>query len=151
MGSQRDTGSRRAAQEALKALGIRSFYACLQIFGRALNAGTISRQTVWRLWHEAPLKAKTTVPVVEAMLRVHPGGKGAYIYGPICVARSERGYGLAARLFAALRMQLPGREGVLFIRRDNAASLRAHLRMGMQQVGEFTHCDVVHAVLAYQS
>jgi hypothetical protein len=37
------------------------------------------------------------------------------------------------------------------IRRDNAASLRAHLRMGMQEVGEFTHCDVVHAVLAYQS
>jgi hypothetical protein len=37
------------------------------------------------------------------------------------------------------------------IRRDNAASLRAHLRMGMQEVGEFTHCDVVHAILAYQS
>ena len=91
------------------------------------------------------------VPVVEAMLRVHSGSKGAYIYGPICVAHSERGCGLAARLFAALRMQLTGREGVLFIRRDNAASLRAHLRMGMQEVGEFTHCDVVHAVLTYQS
>jgi len=95
--------------------------------------------------------AFSQVPVVEAMLRVHPGGKGAYIYGPICVARSERGNGLAARLFAALRMQLPGREGVLFIRGDNPASLRAHLRMGMQEVGEFAHCDVVHAVLAYQS
>ena len=97
------------------------------------------------------LAAFSQVPVVEAMLRVHSGGKGAYIYGPICVTRSERGYGLAARLFAALRIQLPAREGVLFIRRDNAASLRAHLRMGVQEVGEFTHCDVVHAVLAYQS
>jgi L-amino acid N-acyltransferase YncA len=95
--------------------------------------------------------AFSQVPVVEAMLRVHSGGNRAYIYGPICVARSERGHGLAARLFAALRMQLPGREGVLFIRRDNAASLRAHLKMGMQEVGEFTHGDVVHAVLAYQS
>jgi L-amino acid N-acyltransferase YncA len=95
--------------------------------------------------------AFSQVPVVEAMVRVHSGGNGAYIYGPICVARSERGYGLAARLFAALRMQLPGREGVQFICRDNAASLRAHLRMGMREVGEFSHCDVVHAVLAYQS
>jgi predicted GNAT family acetyltransferase len=67
------------------------------------------------------------------------------------VAYSERGRGLAARMFAALRMQLPDREGILFIRRDNAASLKAHLKMGMQEVGEFTHHDIVHAVLAYKS
>jgi L-amino acid N-acyltransferase YncA len=95
--------------------------------------------------------AFANVPVVEAMLHVYPGGDGAYIYGPICVAYSERGRGLAARMFAALRMQLPDREGILFIRRDNAASLKAHLKMGMQEVGEFTHHDIVHAVLAYKS
>lgn len=97
------------------------------------------------------LAAFARVPVIEAMLRVYPGDDGAYIYGPICVARSERGRGLAAKLFAALQMQLPDREGILFIRRDNTASLKAHLKMGIQEVSEFTHCNVVHAVLAYKS
>ena len=91
------------------------------------------------------------VPVIEAMLRAYPGDDGAYIYGPICVAHSERGRGLAPRMFAALQTQLSGREGILFIRRDNAASLKAHLKMGIQEVGEFTHRDLVHTVLAYKS
>jgi L-amino acid N-acyltransferase YncA len=48
-------------------------------------------------------------------------------------------------VFAALRARLPGREGVLFIRRDNAASLKAHARMGMREVAEFTHGGAVFA------
>jgi L-amino acid N-acyltransferase YncA len=52
-------------------------------------------------------------------------------------------------VFAALRARLPGREGVLFIRRDNAASLKAHARMGMREVAEFTHGGAVFAVLSY--
>ena len=31
-----------------------------------------------------------------------------------------------SRMFAAARARLPGREGVLFVRRDNAVSLQAH-------------------------
>jgi hypothetical protein len=79
------------------------------------------------------------------------GGDGAYLYGPICVARAERGRGLAARMFAALRMQLPGRAGILFIRRDNDDSMKAHLKMGIHEVGEFTYHDAIHAILAYKS
>jgi hypothetical protein len=52
-------------------------------------------------------------------------------------------------MFAALRARLPGREGVLFIRRDNAASLRAHERMGMREVAGFAHGGTGMAVLAY--
>src|SRR5919202_7078760 len=63
--------------------------------------------------------ANAGVPVVEAMLRAYPGAPGAYIYGPICVAASERGRGLAGVMFTALRSRLLGREGVLFIRRSN--------------------------------
>jgi hypothetical protein len=38
-----------------------------------------------------------------------------------------------------LRALLPGREGVLFIRSDNAASLQAHAKMGMRQLAAFQH------------
>jgi predicted GNAT family acetyltransferase len=83
------------------------------------------------------------------MLRAYRGTSDAYVYGPICVDEAERGRGLAGAMFAALRARLPGREGVLFIRRDNAASLRAHARMGMREVAGFTHDDAVFAVLSY--
>jgi L-amino acid N-acyltransferase YncA len=73
----------------------------------------------------------------------------AYIYGPICVAESERGHGLATALFAELRERLPERECVAFVRRDNAASLRAHLKMGMKDVASFEHDGAAHAVLAF--
>ncbi len=38
---------------------------------------------------------------------------------------------------------------VLFIRRDNAASLRAHEKMGMREVAGFAHGGAEMAVLAY--
>ena len=97
----------------------------------------------------SPFSAHADVPIVQVMRGAYAGPDDAYVYGPICVARSERGRGLAGRLFAALRRELPGREGVLFIRRDNPASLNAHARMGMREVAEFIHGDAVHVVLAY--
>lgn len=76
-------------------------------------------------------------PVVAAMLAAWPGPEGAYVYGPVCIAGSERGTGLLARLYAALREQLPGRAAVLFIRADNEASRRAHERLGMREVAAY--------------
>jgi L-amino acid N-acyltransferase YncA len=83
------------------------------------------------------------------MLKVYSGTPNAYNYGPICVAESERGRGLAGAMFAALRARLPKREGVAFIRRDNPTSLLAHKKMGMQEVAEFTHDGLVYVVVAY--
>ena len=98
----------------------------------------------------ASREAYAGVPVVAAMLRAHRGAApDAYVYGPVCVAEEARGRGLAGTMFAALRARLPGREGVLFIRRDNAASLRAHARMGMREVAGFAHGGAEMAVLAY--
>jgi L-amino acid N-acyltransferase YncA len=91
------------------------------------------------------------VPVIAAMLRAYPGAEDAYVYGPVCVAVEERGRGLAAAMFAALRAELPGREGILFIRTDNVASLRAHARMGMRLVAEFEHEGAALVALAYIS
>jgi GNAT superfamily N-acetyltransferase len=97
----------------------------------------------------SPLAAMQRVPIIDAMLRAYKVSAGAYLYGPICVAQAERGRGLAGRLFAALCEELPRREGILFIRRDNASSLRAHAKMGLREVAEFTHDGVAHAVLSY--
>jgi predicted GNAT superfamily acetyltransferase len=97
----------------------------------------------------SPKHPPPDAPVVRAMLHAWPGAEDAYVYGPVCVAAEERGRGVAAAMFAALRGLLPGREGVLFIRSDNAASLRAHAKMGMRQVASFEHGGAEIFVLAY--
>lgn len=89
------------------------------------------------------------LPVVRSMFAAYPGGSDAYVYGPVCVDASERGKGLAEAMFSALRRLAPGREGVLFIRSDNAASLRAHRRMGMNEVATFGLEGIDFSVFAY--
>jgi L-amino acid N-acyltransferase YncA len=76
-------------------------------------------------------------PSVQAMLAAWPGDEGAYVYGPACIAGTERGQGLLAKLYASLQGHLPNREAVLFIRADNEASIRAHRRLGMHHVADF--------------
>jgi L-amino acid N-acyltransferase YncA len=90
------------------------------------------------------------LPIIQAQQRAYPASEGAYNYGPICVAQNERERGLAGKLFARLRAQLPGREAITFIRRDNAASITAHLKMGMLEVAGFTFGNVDYAVLAFR-
>jgi GNAT superfamily N-acetyltransferase len=92
----------------------------------------------------------SAVAVVRAMLAAYRGKPGAYVYGPIVVAEAERGRGLAQRLFESLRAKLPGREGILFIRADNSASLRAHEKMGVVRRGTFRHNDHDYVVLSYE-
>ncbi len=104
---------------------------------------------VIRFLVSAPKHPPPEAPVIRAMLRAWPGAEGAYAYGPVCVAAEERGRGVAAAMFAALRARLPGREGVLFIRSDNTASLRAHAKMGIRQVAAFEHDGATMLVLAY--
>ena len=89
------------------------------------------------------------VPIIRAMLEAYPGTADAYVYGPICVSDDERGKGLAQAMFTELRRLEPGREGVLFIRRDNAASLRAHIKMDMREVTGFVFGGKDHVVLSY--
>lgn len=96
------------------------------------------------------LTAQAHEPVVQAMLRTYPGSPGAYNYGPICVAESHRGRGLALAMFEELRAQLPGREGITFIRADNAPSRNVHKKMGMREVAEFALNDITYIVAAYR-
>ena len=89
------------------------------------------------------------IPIVKAMFNAYHGAPDAYVYGPICVGEQERGKGLAQIMFAELRRLEPGREGVLFIRNDNEASLRAHLKMGMKKVASFEFNCFAYAVFCY--
>ena len=52
-------------------------------------------------------------------------------------------------MFDELKRLLPAREGILFIRRDNQASLRAHSKMGMDEVAEFEFEGKKLAVFSY--
>ncbi len=83
------------------------------------------------------------------MLRVYPGAPDSYIYGPICVAQSHRGRGVALAMFEALRARLPGREGFTFIRADNTVSITVHAKMGLRELAEFTHEDTAYVVVGY--
>jgi len=88
-------------------------------------------------------------PILDRMLQAYPGSPGAYIYGPICVAESERGKGVARAMVDALRVQLPGREGFTFIRADNTVSRRVHAGMGMREVAKFSVEGTEFVVVAY--
>jgi GNAT superfamily N-acetyltransferase len=96
-----------------------------------------------------PIAAQAPVSIVQAMLRVYPGAPDCYIYGPICVAQSHRGRGVATAMFEALRARLPGREGFTFIRSDNTVSITVHAKMGLRELAEFTHEDTAYAVVGY--
>ncbi len=94
-------------------------------------------------------KTGSLMPVERKMLEVYAGGPDAYVYGPVCVDASMRGQGLAEKMFAELRRLLPRREGILFIRAENEQSLRAHRKMGMREVGDFTHKGAKLVVFAF--
>jgi len=89
------------------------------------------------------------VSIIRAMLAAYSGTSDAYVYGPVCVDAEERGKGLAQAMFSELRRLAPAREGILFIRRDNSASLRAHAKMGMREVANFVFGGNEFAVLSY--
>lgn len=95
-------------------------------------------------------KTAPAPPTVQAMLQAYSGEADAYVYGPICVDARVRGRGVAGAMFAHLLSLIPEREGILFIKSTNASSLRAHAKMTMRQVGEFTWNESVFLVLAYK-
>lgn len=88
------------------------------------------------------------VPVSQAKFAAYPAHANSYNCGPMCIATSERGHGLAAQLFDALRVRLPGREAVAFSRRDNVASRRVQEQLGFKDVAGFSLAGVDYVVAA---
>lgn len=98
----------------------------------------------------AAVHKKRSVPILDAMLAAYAGHSDSYIYGPVCVSTAQRGKGLAQLMFKELLDQEPDREGILFIRNDNEASLRAHEKMGIHQVSSFNFNEAEFNVFAYR-
>ena len=91
------------------------------------------------------------LPIVGAMLKAYPISDGAFVAGPICVSTDMRGRGLAHELFKELGRIRPGLRCVNFIRRDNLSSIRAHMKIGWQEVGDFVFNQADHAIFTYTS
>lgn len=94
--------------------------------------------------------ATRQLPLNQAKYRAYPAGPEAYNSGPLCIAGSERGRGLASRLFDAQRSLLRGREGVAFVRRDNTTSRAFHVKCGFREVAEFAHGSIEYVVVSYR-
>ena len=95
------------------------------------------------------LAAKARVPIIQAMLRAFPPPPNCYLYGPVCVAETERGKGLAGAMFKGLQTYMNGRPAMTFVTADNDLSLRAHDKMGMQRLGTFVNAAVTYVALKY--
>jgi hypothetical protein len=93
-------------------------------------------------------RAQASAPPVVAMLKAWPGGADAYVYGPVCVEETARGLGVLEAMYADAVARLPGREAVLFISASNIRSLKAHARLGMVQVANFTLDEQAFVVLS---
>lgn len=92
---------------------------------------------------------KRNVAIVDAMFTSYTGNPDSYIYGPVCVSNTQRGKGLAQLMFQELLQKEPNREGILFIKSDNEASLRAHEKMGIKKVSSFKFNNADFDVFAY--
>jgi len=96
-----------------------------------------------------PQSAQAQNPIVQAMLAVYRPSADAYIYGPICVEEEQRKRGVAALMFQHVRMRLPCRDGLTFIRGDNIASRVVATKLMMREVAKFEHCGIDYIVAAY--
>ncbi len=97
------------------------------------------------------IAAKAHVGIVQTMLRASPAPPNCYLYGPVCVAESERGNGLAAMMYQEMRKRLPSRTAMSFVRSDNFPSIRANRKMGKMELGEFVHNGETYIVFAFTS
>jgi hypothetical protein len=98
-------------------------------------------------------------PIVQALIEaaachevngIRVSAETAFVYGPVCIARSVRGQGVLAGLWKAMRNIVTPEYSlcVLFIADANQRSMRAHLKLGMGQCGEFTYDGKIFHVLA---
>ena len=97
------------------------------------------------------IAAKSHVGIVQTMLHAFPAPSNCYLYGPVCVAESERGNGLAGMMYQEMRKRLPGRTAMSFVRSDNMPSLKANRKMGKMELGEFVHDGETYIVFAFTS
>jgi L-amino acid N-acyltransferase YncA len=76
-----------------------------------------------------------------------------FIYGPVCIARSQHGRGLLHALYQELLRAISVRYdlGVALISKENPRSFEAHVRkLGMTHVGEYEFRDQQYDIVAFR-
>ena len=92
------------------------------------------------------LAANAHIPIIQAMLCAFPRRPTVTFMVRFAWPKASVARASPAR---CLRARLPGRPAMLFVRADNAASLRAHQKMGMHDLGTFTNDGVSYIALTY--
>jgi hypothetical protein len=75
-----------------------------------------------------------------------------FIYGPVCIDKQHRGYGILERLSSIMLHTLKGQYdvGIAFVSEQNPRSLHAHqVKLGMQMVDEFEFNGQRYRTLAF--
>jgi len=100
-------------------------------------------------------------PLLAAMLRRYDdvtfrgralAQHNTFVYGPVCVARADRGNGVLRGMFDELLREVAGRfdVGACFVAAGNARSLAAHQQgLGMERVAEFEFQQRGYHILAF--
>ena len=96
-----------------------------------------------------PLERQAHVPVIQAMLKSFVAPEDCYVYGPTCVASAERGRGIAQEMFEVLHKNMAKSTAITFIKTGNTPSRRAHLKMGMKELGFFSSNGVEFVAMTY--
>jgi GNAT superfamily N-acetyltransferase len=87
-----------------------------------------------------PVECRILLPVLEPMFqRLDAFRRRFYVMGQICVAKAYRGRGIFDLLYAAHREHLRGRfdSCVTEVSVRNPRSLRAHLRVGFEEIERY--------------
>jgi hypothetical protein len=92
------------------------------------------------------LAANAHIPIIQAMLCAFPRRPTVTFMVRFAWPKASVARASPAR---CLRARLPGRPAMLFVRADNAASLRAQQKMGMHDLGTFTNDGVSYIALTY--
>jgi acetyltransferase (GNAT) family protein len=100
-------------------------------------------------------------PLLAALLQRFPDLRYAeqpldsyrtFVYGPVCIARSQRGRGLLRALYQELLRAISSRYdlGVALISKDNPRSFEAHVRkLGMTPVGDYEFRRQQYDIVAF--
>lgn len=79
----------------------------------------------------------TLPPLLQYItLNFHQEMQNNWFYGPVCIDAVYRGKNILPALYNTICKQHTGKP-VAFINNDNLRSLKAHQRLGMQQVAQF--------------
>lgn len=106
----------------------------------------------WDFYAQWPIFPFMTARVAGKMwsgIALNP--ENTFQYGPVCIARHRRGQNILSPLFEEMRRSFTPRfpVGLTFINRQNARSLAAHRKLGLEIVDEFSFGERPYFTLAF--